>query len=312
MMSGSTRLIPLALSLVVIIWGSNSSPIAYLGVRYVGLLPLVFLTAKLGGHSFEIKKGTLKLLLAAAIFGFGIPQFLQYIGLNYTTAFASSLFGATTPLATLIICAAAGYEVVSTARWLGAFICIFGLAIFENAFTGQPTVGVGEMLVLSGALMAGIYNVLIARLVKDYHPIVLMFWIITLGAVFIEPFCITGLCQQNWNALTAWDWTLLAYSIVFPVIIAHPMWNWAIKHGGAGSTSLWVLLCPLVAGGLAAICLGTPILPHEIVGAIIALGGLAIAQFARAKLANFSLVRAHHKSPRSPETSASRENVHTP
>lgn len=291
-------MIPLALSFVVMVWGSNSvvvkflfkhlSPIAYLGIRYIALLPLVFMIVKLGNHSFEIKKGTLKLLLAAAIFGFGIPQFLGYIGLNFTTAFASSLFGATTPLATLTICAVLGYEVVSSARWLGAFVCVFGLAIFENAFSGQPTIRIGEMLALSGALMAGVYNVLIAKLVKEYHPIVLMFWIITLGTVFIEPFCITGLCQQNWNALTIWDWLLLSYSVVFPVILAHPLWNWAIKHSGASSTSLWVLLCPLVAGGLAAVWLGTPIRPHELVGAIIALGGLAVAQLSREKLASLS------------------------
>lgn len=301
MSNRSTGLIPLALSFVVMVWGSNSvvvkflfehlSPIAYLGIRYLGLVPLVFLSVKLGRHSFELKKGTLKLLLIAAIFGFAIPQFLVYIGLNYTTAFASSLFGATTPLATLTICAVLGYEVVSSARWVGAFICVLGLSIFENAFTGQPTIRVGEMLALTSALMAGVYNVLIARLVKDYHPVVLMFWIITMGTVFIEPFCITGLCEQNWQALTAWDWLLLSYSIVFPVILAHPMWNWAIKHSGAGSTSLWVLLCPLVAGGLAAVWLATPMQPHEIVGAIIALGGLAIAQLSREKLAAFALRR---------------------
>jgi drug/metabolite transporter (DMT)-like permease len=297
-MSGSTRLLPLALSFVVLIWGSNSvavkylfehlSPIAYLGVRYIGLLPLVFLAVMIGRHSFKIKKGTWKFLLAAAIFGFGIPQFLGYVGLKFTTAFASSLFGATTPLATLAICATLGYETVSTARWVGAFICIFGLAIFENTLSGHPTMGIGEALTLSGALLAGVYNVLIARLVKEYHPVELMFWIIILGTVFIEPFCVQGLCEQNWQALTIWDWTLLGYSIVFPVILAHPMWNWAIKHSGAGSTSLWVLLCPLVAGGLAAICLGTPIRPHEILGATIALGGLAIAQLSRAKILSFS------------------------
>lgn len=318
MSNSPTGLIPLALSFVVIIWGSNSvvvkflfehlSPIAYLGIRYLALVPLVFLTVKLGRHSLELKKGTVKLLLAAAIFGFGIPQFLVYIGLNYTTAFASSLFGATTPLATLTICAVLGYEVVSSARWVGAFICILGLAIFENAFTGQPTIRIGEMLVLTSALMAGVYNVLIAKLVKEYHPIVLMFWIITMGTVFIEPFCVTGLCEQNWSALTAWDWLLLSYSIVFPVVLAHPMWNWAIKHGGAGSTSLWVLLCPLVAGGLAAVWLGDPIQPHEMVGAIIALGGLAIAQLSREKLAGFAQRRRSAQDVRSGEINNERDN----
>ncbi|MBZ0187603.1 MAG: DMT family transporter [Candidatus Obscuribacterales bacterium] len=291
----------LGLFFVVFVWGANAvvvkflfqdmSAFTYVGLRYICLLPLALIVVLAGGHKLRLKKESLLVLVGASIIGFGIPQILGYLGLANTTAFASSLFGATTPLATLAICYWRNLEVVSGARWVGALICIAGLAIFEGALSGQMDFNVGDLLALSSALLAGIYNVMVVRLVKDYDPVVLMFWVITISSFMVIPICTPAMLAQDWAADNHLDWALMAFSVVFPVIVAHPIWHWAIKQDGAGTTSLWALLCPLVAGTVAAVWLGTTVLPHEAIGAVITLMGLALAQVSWSRIAAWRRAR---------------------
>ncbi|MCA9801628.1 MAG: DMT family transporter [Cyanobacteria bacterium HKST-UBA02] len=284
----------IGLFFVVFVWGANAvvvkfifqdmSAFTYVGLRYISLIPITLLIVLCSRQSLKVNKETFGALCVAAFLGFGIPQILGYLGLANTTAFASSLFGATTPLATLAICAWRNYEVVSGARWMGALVCIIGLAIFEGALSGHVDFRLGDLLALASALLAGIYNVMVAKLVKDYHPVSLMFWVIFISSFMVIPMCIPEMAAQDWSRITSLDWLLMAFSVIFPVAVAHPIWHWAIKHDGAGTTSLWALLCPLVAGVVAALWLGTPILPHELFGAIISLTGLALAQISWARI----------------------------
>lgn len=293
-MRSHSFLVPISLALVVLIWGLNTvavkalyqhiSPVAYLGTRFLTLLPLVYLLARFTGHKIELKEGTLKQLLAASLLGFGIPQLLGYIALDHTSAFASSLIGATSPIATLAICAVMRYETVTGARWLGAFICITGLLIFQGCFTGTLTTQGGEGMALAAAVMASIHTVMVGRLVRHYHPILLLFWIMTLSALMITPFCLASLLAQSWSAVTIADWSLILGSAILPILVGHPLWHWAIKHLGAGASSLWVLLCPLVAGTFSVIFLGAKVYPHETLGALVALSGLLLSQLPREKM----------------------------
>lgn len=257
---------------------ASFSPLAFTGLRFLAMTPLSFLLARIMGERVHIEKRDIPLLIACGACGYGAYQYLWVIGLAHTTPFASALLATLAPMMTLAIVAFAGTERVRSGRWLGAAIALFGVAIFEGVFAGHITFAIGDGLTLASAAVFAVFNVLTARLLDRYTPVALVAIAMTIGTVMILPGAIPSMIAQNWSAVTPADWGVLAYAIVFPIVLTFPVWSHGISQLGAGRTSLFQFGVPVVTGLLSVALLRSTIEPHQIFGAAVCIGGMAISQ----------------------------------
>lgn len=281
-------LIYLSLIYVAVAWALNTvlvkyavarfDPLAFTGIRFLAMTPLGFLLARAMGERVRIYKRDIPLLLVCGACGYGLYQYLWVIGLAHTTAFASALLATLAPLMTLAIVAFSGTESVRSGRWLGAIVALFGVAVFEGAFAGHLTLRIGDGLTLASAAVFAIFNVLTARLLDRYTPVALVAIAMTVGTIMILPGAIPRLLAQNWSAVTPLDWGVLAYSVVFPIVLTFPVWSYGISQLGAGRTSLFQFAVPVLAGLLSVAMLHNTIEPHQILGAAVCITGMAISQ----------------------------------
>jgi drug/metabolite transporter (DMT)-like permease len=282
------RLVYLGLVYVVSAWALNTvilkytiarfDPLAFTGIRFVLMTPLGFLLARAMGERVRIYKEDIPLLIACGACGYGAYQYLWIIGLAHTTPFASALLATLAPLITLAIVAFRGTERVRSGRWLGAVIALAGVAVFEGAFAGHLTFRLGDALTLGSAAIFAIFNVLTARLLNRYTPAALVAIAMTAGTLMILPGAIPRLLVQNWAIVRPLDWAVLAYAVIFPVVLTYPVWSYGISQLGAGRTSLFQFGVPVLAGLLSVLILHDRIEPHQILGAAICIGGMAVAQ----------------------------------
>ncbi|HKU67102.1 MAG TPA: DMT family transporter [Candidatus Baltobacteraceae bacterium] len=281
-------LIYLSLIYVALAWALNTvlvkyavvrfDPLAFTGIRFLAMTPLGFLLARAMGERVRIRREDIPLLIACGACGYGVYQYLWVIGLAHTTAFASALLATLAPLMTLAIVAFSGTERVRSGRWLGAVVALFGVAVFEGAFAGHITFKIGDGLTLASAAVFAIFNVLTARLLDRYTPVALVAIAMTAGTVMILPGAIPRLLAQNWHAVTLLDWGVLAYSVIFPIVLTFPVWSYGISQLGAGRTSLFQFAVPVLAGLLSVALLHNTIEPHQIAGAAVCIAGMAISQ----------------------------------
>ncbi|HET9095488.1 MAG TPA: DMT family transporter [Candidatus Baltobacteraceae bacterium] len=281
-------LIYLSLLYVVAAWALNTvlvkyavanlRPLAFTGLRFLAMTPLSFLLARVMGERVHIEKRDIPLLIACGACGYGAYQYLWVIGLAHTTPFASALLATLAPMMTLAIVAFGGTERVRSGRWLGAAVALFGVAIFEGAFAGHVTFAIGDGLTLASAAVFAVFNVLTARLLDRYTPVALVAVAMTIGTIMILPGAIPSMISQNWNAVTPADWGVLAYSVVFPIVLTFPVWSYGISQLGAGRASLFAFGLPVVTGLLSVALLRSRIEPHQIIGAAVCIGGMAISQ----------------------------------
>lgn len=281
-------LIYLSLLYVVAAWALNTvlvkyavanlRPLAFTGLRFLAMTPLSFLLARVMGERVHIEKRDIPLLIACGACGYGAYQYLWVIGLAHTTPFASALLATLAPMMTLAIVAFGGTERVRGGRWLGAAIALFGVAIFEGVFAGHITFAIGDGLTLASAAVFAVFNVLTARLLDRYTPVALVAIAMTIGTIMILPGAIPSMISQNWSAVTPADWGVLAYSVVFPIVLTFPVWSYGISQLGAGRTSLFQFGVPVVTGLLSVALLRSRIEPHQILGAAVCIGGMAISQ----------------------------------
>lgn len=284
----SRAIVYLGLIYVVAAWALNTvivkyaihtmDPLAFTGIRFIVMTPLAFLLATLMGTRLRIFPGDWPLLIAVGACGYGVYQYLWVLGLAHTSAFASALLATLAPLITLAIVAFRKTERVRSGRWLGALIALAGVAVFEGVFAGHLTFRIGDLLTLGSSAVFAMFNVLTARLLDRYTPVSLVAIAMAIGTVMILPGAIPRMLQQNWAAVSPVDWLILAYSVVFPILLTFPVWSYGISMLGAGRTSIFQFGVPVIAGILSVVILHNHIDPHQIAGAAVVIIGMAISQ----------------------------------
>lgn len=295
-MNARRALVYAGLLYVVTAWALNTvlvkyafarfDPLAFTGIRFAAMTPLAFLLARAMHERIRICKEDVPLLIACGICGYGAYQYLWVFGLAHTTPFASALLATLAPLITLAIVAFRRTERVRSGRWIGALVALFGVAVFEGVFAGHITFRIGDALTLASAATFAAFNVLTARLLHRYTPVALVAIAMAIGTAVILPGAIPSLLAQQWRNVTPADWGVLAFSVIFPIVLTFPVWSYGISQLGAGRTSLFQFGVPVLTGLLSVGLLRSSIEPHQIIGAAVCIAGMAVSQL----LGTFSLV----------------------
>jgi drug/metabolite transporter (DMT)-like permease len=276
-----------ALLYVVSAWALNAilakqaiaqmSPLGFTFFRFLVMTPLAYGLVYATGGRIHIERRDIPALLACGLCGFGAYQYFWIVGLANTSPFATSLIGALAPIFTLGIVALLGHERVRSGRWMGVFVALLGIAIFEGAFNGAETMHVGDLLVLGSALVFAGYNVIGSRLMQRYKPLELLALSMTIGTIILIPGGLPGLMHTNLMLMSFDVWWRLIYATLFPILLTYPVWTHAIAKIGAGKGSIFGFLVPVITGILSVPLLHVSFKPYEIAGALICLCGMFAA-----------------------------------
>ena len=280
-------LVYVGLLYVIVCWGLNVvlvksaiasiDPLAFTALRFIAMTPLAFGLVYAGGERIDIRRQDVLPLIVCAACGYGVYQYLWVLGLANTSAFASSLLGATAPVFTLLIVALTGHERVRALRWAGAGLALLGIAVFEGAFAGHATFRIGDLLTLLSSISFAGYNVATARLVGRYSPITLVAITMTMGMLMILPAGVPRLLHANLRAF-GWNvWGPFLFAVIFPIVLTWPVWNYGIAKIGAARAGLFGFLVPIVAGIASTLILHAQFEQHQILGAAICLVGMTFA-----------------------------------
>jgi drug/metabolite transporter (DMT)-like permease len=283
----SRLLIYTGLLYVIVCWALNTvfvkqvvvaiDPLAFTFMRFLAMTPLAFCLVRVAGNRVHVARNDMPALLLCGACGYGIYQYFWIIGLSHTTAFASSLLAAMSPIFTLAIVAAMGHERVRSGRWLGSAIALAGIAIFEGALSGAAAFRLGDVLTLGAALLFAGYNVVSARLLDRYTPLELLAITMAIGTVMIAPGGVPALLHTH-VAQLGWDvWWRLIYATIFPILLTYPVWSYGIGQLGAGRVSIFAFLVPVATGVLSVPILHAKFQGYELLGAAVCLAGMILS-----------------------------------
>ena len=280
-------LLYLSIFYVLIAWALNTvlakqavvtiDPMAFTFLRFLVMTPLAYALVYATRGRIRVRRRDIGQLLVCGACGFGLYQYCWILGLRYTTPFASSLLGATSPIFTLGIVAILGDETVRRSRWVGAFIAVVGVATFEGAFSQALGWKIGDILTIGAALVFAGYNVVSARLLERYSSLELLAIAMSLGTIMLVPGGVPALIHTDFSRI-GWDvWWRLGYATIFPVLLTYPVWTNAISVLGAARVSIFSFLVPVLTGVLSVFILHTAFPPYQLAGAAICLCGMLIA-----------------------------------
>lgn len=251
-----------------------------MGIASILLLPLVY-------KDIKINREDIPLMILIAILGTNLNLGFFFFGVKYSPAINSSVITATSPVFTLLLAHIYLREKLSSKLLSGALLALLGTIVI----IGMPIFGLdikttlGSLALLASTLAWVGYDLISKKALKKYKPLTVTFFTMALGALFFIPAATSDLINfPNWyNHLSKEGVLGLFYGIIFASFIAYSFWQKGLSKTTASQASFTFYLLPVSGIIFSIILLHEKFNPILIVGSIIILTGIILAEYHRKK-----------------------------
>ena len=273
----------------VLIWSGNMtinqltvgaiapSSIAFL--RWVLALALLtpFLLPSAWHHRHIIRREWPKLAVLGLL-GMGLWQGLAYVAAETTSATNMGILAAMVPLLTVLLSALILRESPSLGGVGGGLLALFGVLVLLGR--GDPLsllelqVALGDLLMVVAATCYALYGVMLKRWPMELPPWILLYAQVVFAVLFLLPPYLMGPMTPI-DGQNIW---LILYAGIPASIITTFLWMRAIRQIGASQASIFINLMPLFSALIAMAFLGERIALFHLVGGVLVLAGVLMAQ----------------------------------
>jgi drug/metabolite transporter (DMT)-like permease len=215
-------------------------------------------------------------LLAGAV-GFTLYMVVFNLGSQTVSASTGSVMLATTPILTALLARVFYGEKLTALKYAAIGLSFAGVVVL-NVLRGGFSLGGGVMLMLLGALMTAVYNILQRKLTRTYAP---------LRATTFSIFCGTAmLCvflPQGVRDIAAAPPVAIGYVLflgVFSGAVAYVAWSKALSLAkDTSSVSNYMFVTPFLTTLLGLWIANEPVEASTVVGGLMIIAGLLLFRF---------------------------------
>jgi drug/metabolite transporter (DMT)-like permease len=279
---------------VIVVWGANFSvqkalfaaitPTGFLFARYL-IMPacaLALLLRIYGTRFPAVSRRDLFDLAKLGFFGHVLHVGMVTHGIDWSTAFSSSLILACGPVFTLLILRWSGIEQLNRAQVAGVAVACVGVLVFlsDKLLAGRWLASGGDLFLLVAASFFSYYTVAAKPLIERHGGIVVMAYATLLGSVPVVVLSMPVGLGIDWGHLSPLLWAGLLWAVIVSAFAGWLAWGWVNAVRGVARTAPLMYLMPPVAGAVAWAVSDERFTLPKVLGAAITLGGVALAQFA--------------------------------
>ena len=280
--------------ILILIWGANFSvqkylldtlsPSGFLLARYM-IMPtcaLIMMRITLGRFFPPMARKDILELASLGFVGHSLHVGIVCYGIHLSTPFSSSVILACGPIFTLLILRWKGHEKLQRYQVLGVTVAFLGVLLFlsEKIMKGDLRATGGDLVLFVASILFSYYTVQAKPLLEKHGSILTMGYATLLGGLPVMLLSIPTGLEAPWASLGVQGWVALAWSVLISAFGGWLVWGWVNQVRGVARTAPLMYLMPPVAGLFAWAITGEQYTAIKLVGAAIALIGVAFAQFA--------------------------------
>ena len=211
------------------------------------------------------------------IFGFNA---LFFVGLEYTSPLNGALIMGTNPLLTTILARLILKDPITKRQIIGIFFALVGvlLVITQGSLEiiKDLSFSIGDLIILAGNLCWSLYGVLGRRFVKGSNSMATTTYSMIIGAISLITVALFTSNPVSFSNIPIGAWGSIAFMAFFTSVLGYLWWNQGIKEIGAGKTSLFFNIVPVVTM-IISFVVGTPITIFQMIGALLVISGVLVA-----------------------------------
>ena len=273
------------------ILGALSFPVSKYGLEFIEPFTFAFYRFVIASVSLlavvHFRKKTIKIekqdylkIIGLGILIIPLNQLLFLTGQSYTTASHGALLFATTPIWILAAAIIHLKERPNFKRILGIILAITGVGVVMTS--GAINLGtdylLGDFLILIAVIAWAYYTVLGKKLVQKYGAFRVTAYALSFGSLLYMPFGIYKASSFDYSSVPIEAWWSVIYMAIGTSVIAYVLWYWVLKYLEASRIALFQNFQPFIAALVAYIWLSEPISTALVVGGLIAITGILIAE----------------------------------
>jgi drug/metabolite transporter (DMT)-like permease len=280
-----------SVSKVVLGSGLSSLELAQIRNTSAALLFLGFLLA-VAPARLRVGRRELLFLIAFGLIGVALVQWLYFVAIDNLPVGIALLIEFTAPLFVALFARFVYREHVRRRIWVAVALCLTGLALVVEIWTGVELSTVGITAAFGGALALTAYLLMAERERRNRDAASLSFYGFLFAALLwavVQPLWDfpwsalgeTVSLQGNLSEYSAPVWALVGFIVVVGTMVTFSLLTGALRHISATRASIIATLEPVVATVVAWAWLGETFGPTQLVGGLVVITGILVAQSAR-------------------------------
>ena len=277
----------------ILLSGIDPARLSQLRVTAAFLILLV-VVAITRPSALRLQRREIPVFLAFGILGIAMTQYLYFVAINLLPVGVALLIEFTAPLMVALWFRFGMHQNLNRNVWAGLALALAGLALVGEVWKGFTLDGIGVLAAFGAAASLALYYLLGDKEVsrpEPRDPVSLTMWGFGAAAIFwavAQPWW-----SFPWDGLTGDGyplgsdgaavpiWTLCTYMIVLGTVVPFWLVLVSLRHINASQASIIGMTEPLLAALIAWVALGEVLAAVQILGAVIVLAGVFIAERSR-------------------------------
>jgi drug/metabolite transporter (DMT)-like permease len=213
-------------------------------------------------------------------FGVVVNQMCFTMGLRYTSVSHAAVIVGMGPIYTLILAVLFRLERATWHKVVGMTIALLGVGVLasENGISARSPSLLGDAITMTGSIGFATYAVLGKRVAGRYDALTMVAFNHFAGAIIILPVALRQARElgpvSRWRAVPWPAWAAVVFMAVCSSALAYLLYFWLLRYLEASQLSAFTYLLPVLAVILGILLLGERGSLTQIIGGILALGGV--------------------------------------
>jgi len=273
--------------------GSGMSSLDLVQLRSLGsavvLMAFLLLTRP---ASLKVRPRELGFLVVVGIIGIGLVQWFYLVAISRLPVGIALLLEYLAPVLVVLWVRFVRRQAVRARMWLALALSVAGLAIVARVWQGLALDGLGLLAGLGAAAALATYYLSSEASMGTRDPLSLAAWIFSAAALFwsvVQPpwtfrWSMLGqdvMLPMPFGGSTAPLGVLVVWIIVLGTVVPYLFVLVALKSLGSARTGLLGMAEPVMAGLVAWLVLGELLTGIQLLGAVLILSGIILAETAR-------------------------------
>jgi drug/metabolite transporter (DMT)-like permease len=262
-------------------------------VRTTGAFVVLFLALALARPArLRVRREELPLLLTFGVLGLAFVQWFYFEAISRLDIGVALLIQYVAPVLVALWARFVYHEPVRRRIWAALALSILGIALLVQLWEGLTLDGLGVAAALGSAITFAVYVLSAERAVLRRDPVSLVCYGFLLASIFwaivqpLQSFPI-GRVDESVSLLGRLEdlslpvWLLMTWMVVLGTIVPFALLAASLLHIPASRAAITAMFEPVAATVFAYAWLGESLTAAQLVGALVVLGAIVLAQTAR-------------------------------
>jgi drug/metabolite transporter (DMT)-like permease len=257
-----------------------------------GFLLLAGAIALTRPESLRVRRAELPVLLVFGVLGLAFVQWFYFEAISRLDIGVALLIQYIAPVLVALWARFAYHEPVRRRIWAALGLSIVGIALLVQLWQGLTLDGLGVAAALGSAVTFAVYVLSAERAVTRRDPISLVCYGFLFASIFwavLQPWTSfpMGLVDESVSLLGRLDdislpvWLLMGWMVILGTIVPFALLAASLRHIPASRAAITAMFEPVAATVFAFAWLGESLTAFQLVGALVVLGAIVLAQTAR-------------------------------